>query len=149
MPALTLLVAFLAAYSLTLLIVCDKITDRPRQWLLTRISGHGYSRRVSSGGFEHPWFYLCSCDRRFDEIGDLLEHVHEQRQTLAGSVPMTKRAALLYLFRCPWCASLYVSVPVVWSAWCFGDRAWWFIPAAALGLRAAVGAAAQYANPRS
>jgi hypothetical protein len=62
---------------------------------------------------------------------------------------MSKRAAVMYLFRCPWCASLYVSLPVVWSAWCFGDRAWWFVPAAALGIRAAVGAAAQYANPRA
>jgi len=146
MSGLTLLVAFLAAYSLTLLVVCDKITDRPRQWLLTRISGHGYAglSPTHAGGV-----WACACGETFVSVDDVLEHVHDERQTLATTVPMSKRAAVMYLFRCPWCASLYVSLPVVWSAWCFGDRAWWFVPAAALGIRAAVGAAAQYANPRA
>jgi hypothetical protein len=147
---IVLVVAFLATYSLTLLVVCDKITDRPRQWVLTRISGHGYSHRSLTG-------YVCTCghmtlDTHDDPeggLGALLEHIHDQRQAIATRIPMSKRAALLYLVRCPWCASAYVAVPVVWSGWCFGDRAWWFIPAAAIGLRAATGAAATYANPRS
>jgi hypothetical protein len=152
MPALTLLVAFLAAYSLTLLIVCDKITDRPRQWVLTRISGHGYagySGVVLGDGSTGSALYMCTCEDVFDTLGDLLEHVHDERQALAGSVPMSKRAALLYLFRCPWCAGFWVAWPVCWSAWCFGDRSWWFVPMAALASRGVTGALATYANPRS
>jgi hypothetical protein len=140
---LTFLVAALATYSLTLLVVCDKITDRPRQWLLTRISGHGYA------GESGPGAYLCACGAWDQSLEALLDHVHDARQQVADEIPMTKRAALLYLLRCPWCASLYVAAPVAWSAWCFGDRAWWFVPALALGMRAATGAMAQYANPRS
>ena len=142
MTALTVIVAAAATYSLTLLVVCDKITDRPRQWLLTRISGHGL---VGWGTVA----YTCGCGVTTELMDDLLDHVHEAREQVVQAIPMSKTAALLYLLRCPWCASLYVAVPVAWSAWCFGDRAWWFIPAAALAFRGFTGAAAQYANPRS
>jgi hypothetical protein len=144
---LTLLVALLATYSLTLLVVCDKITDRPRQWVLTRISGHGYSHRTLVG-------YACVCGHTADDtpdagLGALLEHIHDNRQAIATQIPMSKRAALLYLFRCPWCAALHVGLFVCWTAWCFGDRSWWFVPALALAARGFTGALAQYANPRS
>lgn len=147
MTALTVIVAAAATYSLTLLVVCDKITDRPRQWLLTRISGHGYIGPVI-GGYEAPG-YGCRCGRRFGRIDETIDHVHDERGAIVDVIPMSKTAALLYLFRCQWCASAWVAAPVAWSAWCFGDRAWWFVPAAALAFRGFTGAAAQYANPRS
>ena len=146
MTPLVFVVAALATYSLTLLVVCDKITDRPRQWLLTRISGHGWSGLRSAYDDESV---LCHCELWFDDTDELLDHVHGARQQIVETIPMSKQAALLYLFRCQWCASAWVAVPVAWSAWCFGDRAWWFIPAAALAFRGFTGAAAQYANPRS
>jgi hypothetical protein len=139
---LVFVVAALATYSLTLLVVCDKITDRPRQWLLTRISGHGLVR-------SHPAEFHCACLKVTFTQDEFVDHVHEARQQVTETIPMSKQAALMYLFRCPWCSSLYVAAPVAWSAWCFGDRAWWFIPAAALAFRGFTGAAAQYANPRS
>lgn len=142
MTPLVAVVAALATYSLTLLVVCDKITDRPRQWVLTHISGHGL---VACG--HRP--YTCGCGFTTELADDLLDHVHEARQELVQAVPMSKTAALMYLLRCPWCCSLWVAVPVAWSAWCFGGRAWWFIPAAALAFRGFTGAAAQYANPRA
>jgi hypothetical protein len=142
--ALTVVVAMLATYSLTLLVVCDKITDRPRQWVLTRISGHGYAGPRGASGI-----YGCACETWSESLDDLLDHVHDARQQLVDEIPMSKRAALMYLLRCPWCASCWIAAPVAWSAWCFGDRAWWFVPALALGMRAATGALAQYANPRA
>lgn len=155
MTPLVVVVAALATYSLTLLVVCDKITDRPRQWVLTRISGHGYVRTQIGidPATDQPLAIVahwCACGRMWhSQIDELLEHVHEARQELVQAVPMSKTAALMYLLRCPWCCSLWVAVPVAWSAWCFGGRAWWFIPALALAFRGFTGAAAQYANPRS
>jgi hypothetical protein len=143
MSGLVFVVAALATYSLTLLVACDKVTDRPRQWVLTRISGHGYA------GESGPGAYLCACGAWDQSLDAVLDHVHDARQQVVDAIPMSKRAALLYLFRCPWCCSAWIAAPVAWSAWCFGDRAWWFIPALALGMRATTGAAAQYANPRS
>ena len=148
MTALTLLVAVAATYSLTLLVVCDKITERPRQWVLTLISGHGLVDVIDVAGADRYWC-ACSATRgSFDSLDELVDHVHDAREELATAVPQTKRALLLYLVRCPWCASAYVGSVVMWSAWCFGDRAWWFVPAAALAARGVTGTWAKYANPR-
>lgn len=146
MTPLVFVVAAAATYSLTLLVVCDKITDRPRQWLLTKISGHGFggSSLMHTGGV-----WVCTCGITAVSVDDVLDHVHDAREEIIQAIPMSKRAALLYLLRCPWCTSMWVSVPVLWSAWCFGTRAWWFVPAAALAARGITGTWARFANPRS
>jgi hypothetical protein len=152
---LVFVVAAAATYSLTLLVVCDKITDRPRQWLLTKISGHGYAgTRVGiDPATDRPGAVVghsCACGLMWHyDVGEVLDHVHDAREEIVQEIPMSKRAALLYLLRCPWCTSMWVSVPVLWSAWCFGIRAWWFVPAAALAARGITGTWAQFANPRS
>lgn len=152
MTPLTVAVAIAATYSLTLLVVCDKITDRPRQWLLTRISGHGFARSglgLDAGVSSEPVVgYECACGAVSLSLGDLLDHVHDARERIVQTVPQTKQAMVLYLLRCPWCASVYVGAPVMWSAWCFGTRAWWFIPAATFTARGVTGTWASLANPR-
>lgn len=146
MTPLVFVVAAAATYSLTLLLVCDKITDRPREALLTLISGHGFGgpSLMHTGGV-----WVCTCGITAPSVDEVLDHVHDAREEIVQEIPMSKRAAVLYLLRCYWCASLYVAVPVAWSGWCFGDRAWWFVPAAALAFRGFTGALATYANPRT
>jgi hypothetical protein len=147
---LVLLVAFGATYSLTMLVVADRITERPREWVLTRISGHGYVRRAATVNTPSDVLaYQCACSLWFDSAGELIDHVSDAREQLRQEIPQTKVALLLYLVRCPWCASVYLAGPVLWSAWCFGDRAWWFIPAAALTARAVAGTWAVAARPGS
>lgn len=152
MTPLVALLAIGAAYSVTMLVTADAITTRPREWVLTRLSGHGLVRRALTTGAppgepEEPLAYGCECSRWFDTVDELLDHVHDQRELLRNEIPQTKVGLLLYLVRCPWCASIYVAFPVAWSAWCFGDRAWWFIPALALTARAVAGTWATIARP--
>lgn len=154
MTGLVLLVAFGATYSLTMLVTADRITERPREWVLTKVSGHGYrSRAIKTGevpgAVGETLAYACACSRWFDTTGDLLDHVDEARDQLRQEIPQTKLAMWLYLVRCPWCASIYLAGPVLWSAWCFGGRGWWFIPAAALTARAVAGTWATIARPGS
>jgi hypothetical protein len=147
---LVLLVAFGATYSLTMLVTTDRITLRPREWVLTRVSGHGYQRRATTPSAPSEILaYGCACSLWFDSAGDLLDHVDEAREELRSEIPQTHMALLLYLVRCPWCASVYLAGPVLWSAWCFGDRAWWFVTAAALTARAVAGTWATLARPGS
>lgn len=154
MTGLVLLVALGATYSMTMLITADRITERPRESVLTKISGHGYrSRAIKTGtvpaAVGQTLAYACTCSRWFDTATDLLDHVSDAREQMRQEIPQTKPALLLYLVRCPWCASVYLAGPVLWSAWCFGDRAWWFIPAAALTARAVAGTWATIARPGS
>lgn len=150
MTPLVLAVALAATYSLTMLVTCDKITERPRQWLLAKISGHGYAADILApleGIPTRTTGYLCGCQDTYPSLEELLDHIHDAREELIRRVPQPKAALLLYLARCPWCASIYIAAPVLWSAWCFGTRAWWFVPAAALAARAVTGSWARVASP--
>lgn len=156
MNTTVLVVAVAATYSLTMLIVADKVTVRPREWVQTLISGHGYASEVkptwpgSSVSLPGPPVgYLCECENSYDTVGALLDHIEDERDELRRQVPQSKTALLMYLVRCPWCASIYVAAPVLWSAWCFGTRAWWFVPAAALAARAVTGTWSKYAAPNT
>lgn len=51
---------------------------------------------------------------------------------------------LAYLATCPNCASMWLAPPVAWSAWTFGDRGWWMVPALALAASTAAGLVAKW-----
>lgn len=139
---LVLLVAVAATYSITMLVARDTLTAPLRERALGRLTGHGY---VASSGDTGA----CRCGRLFTTEGGLVDHVHDAReaQLRHPQLPLPWRIRLSYLIRCPWCVSAWVAVPVTWSAWSFGTRAWWFIPAVVLAARAVAGTWATLASP--
>jgi len=134
MTPLVFLVAVGAAYRLTMLVVYDRITADVRERALTWITGHGEDH--------HAPDWRCRCRAVYDAHSGLDDHIVDQRSLLDGW-----RAKVAYLVTCPWCVSFYLGQLVLWSGWCFGTRAWWFVPAAGLAASGAVGTWARYARP--
>jgi hypothetical protein len=139
-PELVLLAAVAATYSVTMLVARDALTAPVRERVLGRLTGHAYAG--SLGGA-----VSCRCGHVFSETGDLVDHVHDVRQAQLQELPLPARSRFSYLITCPWCVSAWVAAPVVWSAWCFGTRAWWFVPAVILSARAVAGTWATLASP--
>ena len=50
---------------------------------------------------------------------------------------------LAYLFRCPWCLSIWLGIPAAPIIYAYGHRWWLFVPALVLALSAAAGALAR------
>lgn len=94
MTPLVAVLAVLAVYRLTLLVVADEITRPPRDWLIERVP---------------------------DRVGVLLS--------------------------CPWCMSVWISVPVAWVAYEHGGSGWFLVPALALSASAVAGFLAEFAAP--
>lgn len=148
---MTPLVAFvgaLALYRLTLLVVADSITAPPRDWLVHRLSTveHRLVDWQPKPGSSDLLTWECACGVTFDGTGTS----RSGRATWSSheaSAPAGRESKLAYLLECPWCASVWLAGPVAWSAWCFGDRAWWFVPALALAASGITGALATAAAP--
>lgn len=94
MTPLVVVLAILAVYRLTLLVVADEITAPIRDRLVERVP---------------------------DRVGLLLT--------------------------CPWCMSVWLSVPVAWTAYEHGGSGWFLVPALALSASAVTGFLAEFAAP--
>jgi hypothetical protein len=155
MTPLVWLIAALATYRLTMLIVADELTEPWRERLLDRYihPTHELTTRPDAQepqyvtGSGYAYSAACRCGMRWsgrewaDVMSEANGHVNEHRGE------MTTGPRWLILLDCPWCASWWVGLPVAWSGWCFGGRGWWLIPAAALGFSAVTGIIASYAKP--
>ena len=120
MTPLVAVLAMLATYRVALLISADEITEPPRSWLIHRIYTH-----TRKGVPDKP---------RGGTWDDFARKDGDAPKAVVGLL-------------CPWCVSVYVGFPVAWSAWCFGDRSWWFVPALALAASAVAGFLAEHASP--
>jgi len=111
---------------------------------LTRIEHRRAAVTEASNG---AWSYVaCTC-------GDTYE-AHPRQvdgrawwQRHVETAPRTKDSRLAALVQCAWCASIWLAMPVAWLAWCYGDRAWFAVPALALAASAVAGVLASYASP--
>ncbi len=157
MTPIVLIVAMLTTYRFTLLLTHDKLTEPIR----TRIFGRyvfplhePFGAIVDTfatpvDGVMHRWFAECRCRTGYegDETGDVIAALERHVQDHAGE--QSTGPWWLKLLDCYWCMSFWLAWPVVWSAWCFGDRSWWFVPAAAFAGSAVTGILATYAKPES
>lgn len=160
MAPLVALVAILATYRLTLLVTADHITEPWRDAIIGRyvhrlhdIVGHG-DGRGNEWGTRPPGvpagqaWSACRCGTTWvswergstDPEAEAIDHVAQHPEHSTGP-------RWLMLLDCQWCASMWIAAPVAWSAWCFGGRSWWFVPAFMLAASACTGALAQYAKP--
>jgi hypothetical protein len=145
-----LLLALLATYSLTLLLIFDHVTEPLRAWLRRR--GHDLDikpgRQVTT---EHKvdiygnelLYGRCSCGTHLGTAWDreTMEALHDVHVAQANT------GGWRYLIGCPWCASAWIALPVVGSALAWGDGWGWQLPAGVIGLRAATGLLASIAHP--
>lgn len=156
MTALVAVVAALAVYRLALLATADEITKPLRQRALDSMRTYEHTHVVTYTQAEdegYPTSARCTCGQGWNTIADedgtypdvrpfAEEHLEEH-----DDVTVATESRWAYLLTCPWCVSVWLALPVVWSAWCFGDRAWWFVPAAALAASGVAGAGSQAASP--
>lgn len=165
MPPITLVVAALACYRLTMLVVADTITQPWRD----RITGryvhplHEQTWRpiarepfahVRAGVADdetgrHPFMARCRCGRQWcgEEWSDVASEANDHTNRHRGETSTGPR--WLVLLDCPWCASMWLAAPIAWSAWCFAERAWWAVPAVMLSLSALTGIIATFAKPEA
>lgn len=148
MTGLVLLVALGATYRLTMLVTHDKLTEELRETVLARLSGHGLVGREDAGMADHideafHHVYECRCREKFIGSEAMAQHVQFARDFLVAGW----RRRVCYLVTCPWCVSYWIASAMMATAWAFGDRSWWFVPAAALTGSAVTGTWARFARP--
>lgn len=157
MTALVAIVAALAVYRLALLATADEITKPMRQRALDALRTYEHTHVVTftqADDEDHPTAAHCSCGQGWKtyivddeaEYPDVRPFV-EEHLAEHDDVTIASESKWAYLLTCPWCVSVWIAAPVVWSSWCFGDRAWWFVPAGVLAASAFAGAASQHAAP--
>jgi len=125
MTPLVAVLAVLAVYRLALLVSADEITEPPRSWLIHRVY------QATRDGVPDQPHRPDGAPVSWDEFA--------RRDTNAPK-------AIVGLL-CPWCVSAYIALPVAWTAYCFGTRSWWLVPALALSASAGTGFLAEYASP--
>lgn len=155
--SLVVVVAALATYRVTMLVTSDTITAPLRDRIIGRYVHRAHeitlsadARHPSTGGtwpFDWPFGERCRCGVEFvgDTWADVASDANGHVNPRQGE--MTTGPWWLTLLDCAWCASVWISFPVAWSAWCFGDRGWWFVPALALAISGATGVISTFANP--
>jgi hypothetical protein len=122
--ALVLLVYALAVARVTRLVNSDRITERPREWLLDRVWTRAW---MPWAAIEHP---------------EEDEHMQRNRARHMGSAARADGAEpplLAYLVACPWCVSIYVGAAAAPLVWFWGSSPWLAIPALALAFSQATG----------
>ncbi|HEY8548013.1 MAG TPA: hypothetical protein VIL36_23305 [Acidimicrobiales bacterium] len=161
MDSLTLLLAFLAVYRLTILVTADEITRPWRDRTTEVLLGHRLERQHDgspaiqiSDGTLGKARCRCGYERLFDPgsledrntaVDLVTAHVRDQNALEAESDSLRARAA--YLIGCEWCASTWIAPLVVASALAWGDGWGWQLAAGSLAASAVTGAIASYARP--
>lgn len=156
MTLLTFAIAALVVYRVTMLVVADEITEPLRARIVGRYVHplHEQIVRPSEAQRATDKFGLfrgrCRCGVEFEgrDWVDVASEIngHTDAANQAG-VRMSSGPWWVDVLDCPWCTSAYVAGPVAWSAWCFGDRAWWAVPALTLAFSALTGIVSTYAKP--
>jgi hypothetical protein len=146
------LIATLATYRLTMLIVADELTEPWRERLLDRYIHPTHElttlpsrERPEDSAF--PYSAECRCGMRWsgNEWADVMAEANGHVNAHRGE--QTTGPRWLILLDCPWCASVHIGMIVAWSAWAWGNRWWWVIPAVGLASSAVTGFLATYASP--
>lgn len=167
MNALTVSLALLATYRVTLLVTSDRITRRPRRWLRDWLYTRAHHDTDPHGP---PSRYECSCGWfvHVSEDGHVttLEPVPPGVQipvapfrTPGAAARFVTEATLAhhddtrhdlgpagYLLTCPWCISMYLGAAAATLVWAWPEG-WWRWPALALAASAATGFLATLAAP--
>jgi hypothetical protein len=121
--AVVLLVYLLAVARVVRLVTTDRVTQRPRDWIIT-----------------HLWIRHWLPSARAEQPG---ETRGEHRRMAAGFAREFRASAVpplsVYLMTCPWCVSIYagaVAAPIIWF---WGTSPWLAVPALALALSQGTG----------
>lgn len=155
MSGLVAIVAALAVYRLTMLVVADELTEPVRARIVGRYVHRVHDDVVRPYAADGPnrdgeFYAECRCGVSWagpvwsDVIAERNQHHYEAQ---SEGIEMTEGPWWLTFLSCAWCSSWWIGLVVVWSAWCVGDRAWWMVPAGALAASAVTGVVATFAKP--
>lgn len=155
MTPLVFVVTMLVVYRLTMLVVADELTEPWREKIIDRYihPAHELTHRPEAGapdvisGRGFAFVAVCRCGMSWtgDNWSDVMSEANGHTNEHRGE--QTTGPKWLVLLDCPWCASFWIACPVTWSAWCFGERGWWMVPALAFAGSAVTGIIASYAKP--
>lgn len=148
MMALWIVVAVLAAYRLTVLVVYDEITRPLREqvrdlWLQPREDHAAAVAEVDKVENETRITSIqCACGVEFTAPVDARilwkQHVAEQP---------TRHPRLAVLVECPWCVSVWMGALVAATGLLWAHCTWWQIIAGGLAIAAVAGPVAVYLHP--
>lgn len=150
MSVLVAVVAVVATYRLAMLVTADEITRPVRERALRRLDrpAHEIVETEEDGTPGVVTRVRCSCGLEYVASGPDVDVQLDMREYHLDTLGHERRRSWwASMFDCPWCVSVWLGMPVAWSAWCFGDRAWWFVPALALTSSAGAGYLSHHASP--
>jgi len=145
LTALTLVVYALAVARTTRLVVADKLTEGPRKWLVGKVKGLYWRRFIR---LAEELTEIVNEEARAGHLDDALE---ERRRWLESELEAEGKAAekrqkdskLVYLVTCPWCVSIWMSLPAVIVWWNWPTEWWSFGPAILLAFSQVTGELAE------
>jgi hypothetical protein len=121
-PALTLAVYVLAVARATRLVTSDRITERPRAWLVDTLWGRTLYGIDYLGTLEAPGWSRA-------QARETARREARKRRLDGGEPPLGA-----YLVTCPWCVSTYVALVAAPIWYWLGSNPWLLVPAAALAM---------------
>lgn len=65
--------------------------------------------------------------------------IEDQRDAFLMALVVRGHDKLAYLFRCPWCLSIWLAIPAAPIIYAYGQHWWLYVPAYVLVLSAAAG----------
>jgi hypothetical protein len=122
--ALLVLVYALAVARVTRLLTLDRITERPRERLLSAAWGRAFM----------PWAREAFPDRPVQ-----MQRQHARAAGDRARSDGAEPALPAYLLTCPWCVSIYVGAIAAPVLWFWGSSPWLAIPALALAFSQVTG----------
>lgn len=69
--------------------------------------------------------------------------IEDQRDAFLMALVVRGHDKLAYLFRCPWCLSIWLAIPAAPIIYAYGQHWWLFVPALIPALSAAAGVLAR------
>lgn len=144
---LTVVLVVGATWRLTLLVVADRITERPRRWL--ERTGHRTATYVltptTDAGYR-LWLVRCEC-RWISDPEHATTNQADADRAWSGHRARTATEGWRYVLTCPWCASWWLGLLVVASALTVGDTTAWQAVAVVLTGSAVTGLLSSLASP--
>lgn len=125
MPSAIILATYaLAVARVVRLINADKITERPRRWVVVRLWARTIPDELPEG-----------TSRRWPGIYEAQGRAAWARAVAAERLDNNGEPPLLaYLVTCPWCVSIYVGAVAAPLIYWLGESPWLLVPALALAL---------------
>lgn len=147
MSALVAALAALCTYRLTLLVTADDLTAPLRRRAITKLTTVPHKLSTRTRTSNDTWSHVrCTCGDEYTAPPFMVDG-RAWWQSHQAHAPKHRDHSLAAVLQCEWCASVWVAIPVAWTAAVYGESTWWLVPALALAASAVTGVLASIAKP--